>query len=472
MNLVSLDFVLFFAVFLFAAMGLRDRPALFKPVVLAASILFYAFAGLGALLVLVGWGLIVHGCTRGVDPQSSKAAKGLRLAAALVLGLGALALYKYYDFFYSLFDPVTAKAGFPDLLPQLDLVMPVGVSFFIFQGISHLVDVHRGTIPPPKRLVDTLAHTTFFLTLLSGPILRRAEFDAQFETPTAPDREELALGFVRILAGLFKKLVVSSWLLDHATAGVFESPEAYSSAGAALGALGYSAQILCDFSGYTDIVLGLGILAGFRLPENFNRPYAAESLVDFWRRWHMSFSFWIRDYLYFGLGGSRRGKLRTYANLFLAMLLGGLWHGAGLNFLAWGFLHGLGLAATHLWRDRFAKPRNPVGLPLRAIKRGLVFAFVTLAWIPFGAPSADSALTLVGRMASFDGGGKSPRLLALVVVLAVLALEQVRFNWKKAAATGLARLPIPIWAAIVGIVAAIIVKMGPDGLPPFIYFRF
>ena len=265
----------------------------------------------------------------------------------------------------------------------------------------------------------------FFPTLLSGPILRASQFIPQLSNPV-PAWDDSRQAFWLIILGLFKKIVLSSYLSEHATRQLFSSPESFSSLGALVGVMAYSAQIYCDFSGYSDLAQGLAGLLGLRVPDNFRKPYAARNLRQFWQGWHVSLSTWLRDYLYIPLGGSRTSAARRNVNLMVTMGLGGLWHGASLTFLAWGLLHGLGLVVTHAFAGRPASGEPAVSAPAwRAKARdaaawAATFGFVTLAWVFFASPDFQTALDVLGRIVSCTAQGTGPGLVLTAMVVGVI----------------------------------------------------
>ena len=286
-------------------------------------------------------------------------------------------------------------------LPLLQILLPVGISFYTFMGISYIVDVYRRQLEPAGWL-DTFLYLSFFPHLVAGPIVRGAELFPQFAKRRDPKHVDFSRAAYLIFAGLFKKVVLSSYLATTIVDPVFGDPGAHSSSEILVAVYGYAVQIYADFSGYTDIAIGIALLLGFEFPQNFDRPYTARSLQDFWRRWHMTLSRWLRDYLYIPLGGSRRGKLRTYLNIFITMLLGGLWHGAAWNFVVWGGIQGAGQVIGHARRDRRAERGlpEPEDTPRRrAVERFVTFHIVCLGWIFFRAGS------IGGAFAHAEGAG-------------------------------------------------------------------
>jgi len=311
----------------------------------------------------------------------------------------------------------------------------------------------------------------FFPTVLSGPILRARDFVPQISAP--PAWTDANQAFWLIVVGLFKKVALSSYLSEHVTRQLFSAPEEFSSLGALVGALAYSAQIYCDFSGYSDLAQGLAGLLGLRVPDNFNQPYKALNLRQFWQGWHISLSTWLRDYLYIPLGGSRCSASRRNFNLLATMGLGGFWHGASLTFLAWGLLHGAGLVAAHGLSGRIGA--NLAGWRARlrdACFWAGTFGFVTLAWVFFASPDFETAAQVLGRIASFDRTGTGPTATLAAITFGVIGFQALRLDWLRSCPAFVARMPAPAQAAVFGVLGALIVRMGPDGMLPFIYFSF
>ena len=310
----------------------------------------------GELRLLQLVGLAVHLPARGLDPlepahgrPGSPGGGPARQKTLLWLAVGGnlavLGYFKYYDFFVSSTENLATLVGLDIPLDVRTVILPVGISFYTFMGISYIVDVYRGDTEPTT-LEKFAVYLSFFPHLVAGPIVRPNELIPQIETPRSPRRVDTSRAFYLIAAGLFKKVVISSYLAGHIVDEVFANPDQYSSLEILIAIYAYAVQIYADFSGYTDIAIGIALLLGFTFPQNFDSPYAAVSIQDFWRRWHMTLSRWLRDYLYIPLGGSRRGVAITYRNLLLTMLLGGLWHGAGWTFVAWGLIHGIASAPS------------------------------------------------------------------------------------------------------------------------------
>jgi alginate O-acetyltransferase complex protein AlgI len=381
----------------------------------------------------------------------------------VALDLGILGLFKYYGFFATDVARVLDAVGLGLPLPLLNLALPVGLSFFTFQAISYVVDVHRGICERAPTL-DVAVYLWFFPHLVAGPIVRAREFLPQIARPR--DREDVAVGaaVVLIALGLVKKVVIADFLARHAVDPVFAVPEAYGAPDAWLAMYAYAAQIYCDFSGYTDIAIGLALLMGIVFPRNFHRPYAATSFREFWRRWHMTLSRYLRDFLYIPLGGNRGGRLRTARNLMLTMVLGGLWHGAAWGFVLWGALHGAFLAGERLLRGRVRIPRW--------LAWALVLQLVVLAWIPFRAPDLHLAGTFASRLvapgpATLWAPGV---VVALAAVFGLQLLPERPLDALRARVETLS--PVALGTALAFVVAVVAATVPANAVPPFIYFQF
>jgi alginate O-acetyltransferase complex protein AlgI len=491
MGLVSLDFAIFLLVVLLLNWVLRPAKMLYRWFLLAACYVFYGSLSLQFLLLLVHFSVWTWLLGLGIGVVSRSWVRRGLLSAHVTIAIGGLVFFKYYDLFYESLSPVLAHLGIGNCLPDLDLALPVGISFFTFQGLSYAIDVFRDPQRAVRNPLDVFIFVAFFPTILCGPIMRCADFVPQIGNMRI-DRNSSSRAFVLIVTGLAKKLVVSSYLFEHVVQPVFESPGDFSSVSAAIGALGYSIQILCDFSGYTDLVTGVALLMGYTIPLNFNSPYSARNLREFWHRWHMSLSFWLRDYLYVPLGGNRHGLIRKYLNIMITMTLGGLWHGAHWNFLVWGCFHGAGLVVSHLFADLSRKGAagrvgmavpGPSGPGLRLSKVVLdavswltTFSFVTVGWVFFGTRSLEQATMLLRRIFVFDGVGKSFTHYVTAIVVAIIAVvlmnEVLRVNAGNALKRAILGLPPAFQVALLSLLIGVLLRLAPNGVPHFIYYQF
>ncbi|HEN20623.1 MAG TPA: MBOAT family protein, partial [Desulfobacteraceae bacterium] len=326
-----------------------------------------------------------------------KIVRKLFVIISLLVNLGMLSYFKYTGFFTGIVNDI-----FNTDLPVIDwfaalsnfyfgtgfnienIVLPVGISFFTFQTISYTLDVYRGKTKPVRNILDFGFYVSFFPQLVAGPIVRASEFIPQLYAPFRLSAREWSHALFLIMGGLIKKIIISDFISVNFVDRVFDTPLLYSGLENMLAVYGYGLQIYCDFSGYTDIAIGLALMLGYRLPVNFNSPYKARNISDFWRRWHISLSRWLKDYLYISLGGNRKGRLKTYVNLMITMLLGGLWHGAAWRFVIWGGLHSLGLVINKLWMKIFPRRRSP-GRVKTFLSVFITFNFVTFCWVFFRA---------------------------------------------------------------------------------------
>jgi alginate O-acetyltransferase complex protein AlgI len=450
----TVQFGLFFAVVLPLSWALMARPGLWKPFIVAASYVFYAAASWRFCLLLAGVTVGNQLAARAINRTRDERARGW------ILGV---AVFKYYGFFVGDLDRALGVAHLSLPLPLLTIALPVGVSFFTFQAISYVVDVKRRLVEPASAL-DVAVYLSFFPHLVAGPIVRAREFLPQLATPRDPGRVAVSSGIALIALGLVKKVVIADFLARSIVDPVFAVPQAYAAPDALLAAYAYAAQIYCDFSGYTDMAIGLALLMGYVFPQNFRSPYRATGFRDFWRRWHMTLSRFLRDYLYIPLGGSRGSRLMTYRNLMLTMVLGGLWHGAAWTFVAWGAFHGAGLVAEHAIGGRL---RAPLWL-----KWLVTFHLVVFGWILFRSQTLGLAATLIGRL--FVPGPATlwtwPVVAAVVVVIGLQLMPGQRLERFEIA---LGRLrPAVLGAGLAVLIAFVGATVSGQGVAPFIYFRF
>lgn len=466
----TLDFALFFLAVFTVAWALRDRLEARKALLLGASYFFYGYWDWRFCLLLLGSSLVNYAAGRLLDGGAAPQRRRLVLGIAVTLNLGVLGLFKYYGFFIESLNDLMYAVGLERELPFLSIILPVGISFFTFQGISYVVDVYRGDVRASRSPLDLLLYISFFPQLVAGPIVRASVFLPQIEARPRADRVLVSFGLLLILVGLFKKVVVANYLATEMVDMVFLDPVFFGPVDLMLATYGYAVQIYCDFSAYSDIAIGVAALLGFRFQKNFDQPYRAQSLRDFWRRWHISLSTWLRDYLYIPLGGARAGRWKTYRNLMLTMFLGGIWHGAAWTFVIWGLLHGIGLAVERAlgWaREEVVRP-----LWRRAVSIIIVFHFVCLTWIFFRA--SDFAIAW-DYLASF-GNWDAPVIYATPFILTLLAVGMAMHftphDLLDRIERRLRRLPIAVQGALIGLGIVAIDAMGPDGVAPFIYFQF
>ena len=471
MTFNSLQYALFLPLVLvvYWMLGRRAQNVL----LLVASYVFYGafdWRFLGLLMVST---LTDYGVGRLLEVTEDDRRRKRIFLVSLAVNLGILGFFKYFDFFITDGARLLSGLGIDVSPPVLRILLPVGISFYTFHGISYAFDVYRRHIEPTRSLLDFAVFVAFFPQLVAGPIGR-----AQLQLPqfgrerTRPAWPEVRAAAALILLGLFKKVAIADMLAPYAN-DAFSSPGTTSSLGLLVGVWAFAFQIYGDFSGYSDIARGSSALLGITLPVNFNQPYLSRSVTEFWRRWHISLSNWLRDYLYVPLGGNRRGGLVTYRNLLLTMLIGGLWHGAALTFVVWGGLHGLYLAGERRFtRAAEEDVSRPWSLRRDLLRTFVTFQLVCLAWVFFRAESVSGALAYLGRIARLQSGvtDRSGLVMLAVAAAAVLLLDHAQhrardhtpmLRWNPAArglAYGLMIVPIVVFSG---------------GTPvPFIYFNF
>jgi D-alanyl-lipoteichoic acid acyltransferase DltB (MBOAT superfamily) len=468
----TLAYAIFFGVVFVVSWLIAGHTRLRLWFLLLASYYFYAqwdwrFLGLIFASSTVDW--LLGNAIAGASTQQRRKRW---LALTVVMNLGVLGLFKYFDFGVAEMSALLRSLGFNPPEIALRLTLPIGISFFTFESMSYVIDVYRRELPPHKSYVEYLAFVAFFPHLVAGPIVRPRDLLPQLAAPARFEPELASRALLLIALGLFKKVAIGDYLALNLVDRVFDAPLQYSALECYVALLGYSVQIYCDFSGYTDIAIGSAALLGVRFPPNFKSPYKAHNIVDFWRRWHISLSTWLRDYLYIPLGGNRYGRARTYFNLVVTMLLGGLWHGANLTFVVWGGLHGLLLAATRAFQElrgrRASVPRGPVRVALVL----LTFHVVALGWLFFRAKSLDHALLMLGRLATFSTfhPNLDPRVLGVLAV--GLVSHYVPERWYERVMRGFVDLPAALQAAVLVVVSLSVREMASLEAVPFVYFQF
>ena len=457
----TLDFVLFFTAVLGLNLALFAWNGWRKGMLLAASYWFYAVWDVRFLALMTG--VIVLAWLGGLPGR--RKAKALR--ALCIAGLlGCLAFFKYFNFFLLSFSNLLGDAGLSRDFSWAQVVLPVGISFYVFQGISYIVDCARGDCAERRNPFDVALYVSFFPQLVAGPIVRAADFLPQLDRPERPDAAMRGMAVALILAGTVKKLVIANYIAVLLVDPVYTDPASQAAPQALAAILGYAVQIYCDFSGYSDIAIGVALLLGYRFNANFNQPYRAASFREFWQRWHISLSTWIRDYLYIPLGGSKGGKGRQAVTLLVVMGLAGLWHGAAWTFVLWGLAHGALVAVERLTGQHRATRA-------RGLRIAVVFALVTLLWLPFRAHDMDQVgqmLAALTRPAS--DYAVSLHGFALLLIAAGLALNALPLRWFTRSGQALARVAPEVQALALAAGLIFCFAMAQEGVAPFIYFQF
>jgi alginate O-acetyltransferase complex protein AlgI len=439
MVFTSFVFVKFFLIVLAVLAICRTRWQR-QLAILLASIVFYGYWNRWYLLLLAAPSVIDYVCALRISETEDAARRKFWLVCSVVSNLGLLGYFKYANFFAQNFAKLAGKE-----IPVLAVVLPVGISFYTFKTMSYTIDVYRRHIAPCRSWWKYAMFVTYFPELVAGPIVRASVFLPQMTRSLRPSWPRAYVGLQLVALGFTKKLLIADVLAPFVEA-IFAHPSVYASSTVWSAVIAYSLQIYCDFSGYSDIAIGVSRIIGFDLPENFNMPYSATSITEFWRRWHITLSQWLRDYLYIPLGGNRKGKIRTYVNLTITMLLGGLWHGASWTFVAWGALHGLALAAHKLWLDSSQKKTRKV--PAVA-GWAMTYIYVCFCWVLFRAPDFHSATVIMRKMVGINSSGVQYVYLWLYLFLPFVVLAHLiggYANRSVGEAGGRRKVYAPAWA--------------------------
>lgn len=442
-----------------------------------------------------GWwfGLLVFTATsdfligRAIGRTRSLTGRKWWVTLSLCVNLGMLGYFKYFNFLRDVAENLAHELGYQlgnttlqsiNYAP-LDIFLPVGISFFTFQSISYVIDVYRRKIQPLNRWIDYVFYVSFFPQLVAGPIVRAIDFIPQIYRRPSLTRTEAGEGLFLILCGLFKKTVISDYISLNFVDRVFDAPLLYTGVENLMAVYGYALQIYCDFSGYSDMAIGIALWLGFRFHMNFNSPYQSATITEFWRRWHISLSTWLKDYLYISLGGNRKGRFRTYVNLLVTMLLGGLWHGASVSFILWGALHGVALAVHKFLVSQFGfKQVGAQMTPFHRVIGVLVtFHLVCFGWILFRADSMQT----VGEMLSQIGGHFHPEVFlqfvdgyrgVFILMVTGYVLHFMPNGAEDALRGVVTRSPLVVQALILTAAVFVVVQFKSAGVQPFIYFQF
>ncbi len=466
-------FIWFFAFFIIIYSSVaHHRNARILTFVIFSLYFFYKACGWFVGLVLfsaVADFILSNTIYKTKDPGRKK----LLLIISIVLNLGLLFYFKYTNFFIQLINDFSSGNIRP-----LNLILPVGISFYTFENLSYTVDVYRGHFKPVTRFIDYLYFLSFFPKLMMGPIVRAADFLPQLDKPYFVSKKDFAAGFYLIFSGLFKKIVISDFIQTNLVGYIFDDPSKHVGLECLMGVYGYALVIYCDFSGYSDMAIGIAKWCGFEIPPNFLSPYQSSSITEFWRRWHISLSSWLRDYLYIPLGGNRKGKVRTYINLFITMLLGGFWHGASWNFIIWGGLHGAALSVDKA--KLFVAKKLKVNTQQWALKLlGILvtFHFVCFCWIFFKAATLQDAKAMISQIFSNFDAGVWKEFFAnyhnvIYIMLLGFVLHFIPHTVEEKIKTALSKAPLVLYVIIALIMIGLFmqIKTSEPVMPVYLQF--
>ncbi len=466
---------LLFGLFICVVLGLYYLPLSWrvrKGILLLASLSFYG-AWRPEYLLLIGFSTVVDWwVARAMWSSKTMRARRLFLLISLCSNLGLLAFFKYGNFIVNNINGLSDVLGSGALVNMPDILLPVGISFYTFQTLSYTLDIYRGEMKPWGSFLDFALFVTFFPQLVAGPIVRAQSFQPQCEQPRKVHGRTFLWGWVLFILGLFQKVVLSDTLLAPVVDLVYQPSLSPGFLDSWMGTLAFSGQIYFDFAGYSICAIGVAMMLGFELPDNFRSPYASRGFSDFWRRWHISLSSWLRDYLYISLGGNRCSSARVKFNLFMTMLLGGLWHGASWNFVLWGALHGFFLIGERLLQPTLKTQQWSRSLLGKVVGWGITYALVCIAWVPFRARSFGETFEIYKGMVGLSSStliGPRDFLLAGCVVCAMLVAQ----NYTRHRTLEEVAAKVPVWFLVLILVGMILLTLTNIGTArAFIYFQF
>ena len=464
----SFDFFIFFTLVLIINWILKKWSILWRIFLLLVSYYFYSFFDLKFLSLLIIISFVNYFLIKAltIDPKWKK----FYLSSSIIFNLIILGIFKYYDFFRVSFSYLFSRIGLPFTFPLLEIILPIGLSFYIFRAISYDVDVYLGKTNSAS-ILNLFLYLAFFPHLLSGPITRSDEFLLQLQRRGMNKIENPEENLTLILSGLFKKLFIATYLSLYITDDIFAVPENHSFLLILLAVFAYSLVIYFDFSGYSEMAVGFAGLLGLKIPRNFNAPYLSLNVREFWKKWHITLSSWVKDYIYIPLGGNRKGKIRKYLNLMIAMILIGFWHGANFHFIIWGILMGIGLVVYHFWHD-FMHLKPKLTKTSKFISWFVTFNFISFSWIFFRAENMERAKSFLKTLFSFQKIFEPFKLYAFFLFLfgfLFIIFEKKIFRFFVSIQK---KMPIFIWIPFILLIFLLIYKLKPDIIPGFIYFNF
>lgn len=437
--------------------------------VVCFSLYFYYKSSGWFFLMLIATSLIDWSLSHVIYKVQKRGWKLTVMWMSVLISLSILGYFKYANFFLWNWNRMVEGNFQP-----LDIILPVGISFYTFQSISYVVDVYKGRIAPTRSWLDYLFFLSFFPALVAGPIVRADYFLPQIENNRKPTKSNIWGGLWLVIIGIIKKAVIADYIAQYNDL-IFDEPSLYTGVQTLMGVLGYTMQIYCDFSGYSDMAIGIALIMGFKLGLNFDSPYQSKNLTEFWRRWHISLSSWLRDYVYIPLGGNRKGTLRTYINNFLTMLIGGLWHGAAWKFVFWGAMHGVGLAVHKAFKPLLNK--IPDVFPVKFISWALTFVYVSLLWVFFRAADFEQSILIIRNIFVDFQFAQIPQFCMVrsewcIMMLAIIVFHFVPQRWADMVRFAYVRSYWIVRLVIFLVVVQLVIEYMSEEVAPFIYFQF
>lgn len=466
-------FLILFTAFIFIYELLRNYPTAKMVATIAFSLYFYYKSSAECCFILLGICLCDYILGNLLGRVREHNLRKCIVALNVVLNIGMLIYFKYFNLLASTWASMWGQD-----FDILDIVLPAGISFITFRSISYIVDVYRGQMEPERNLLYYTFSLTFFPPLLAGPVVRAKDLLPQVNQNPVASPSMISEGFFLIMIGLFKKVIIADYLSGNFVNRIFENPTLYSGFENLIGCIGFTIQIYCDFSGYSDMAIGLALLMGYRFKQNFNAPFKSQNPSEFWRRWHISLSTWLRDYLYIPLGGNRQGKARTYLNNFITMVLGGIWHGAGWMYLMWGAYQGVLLAIHKAIKSSWKTPEFIKGSsPARIFNIALTFTLTVVGFTIFRASSPQNLSEIIGQIFSNFHGDIAPQFISaysliVVAMLIALVMHFLPGHWTESVKNVYAELPLIGQGLILAAVIFFVIQARSSDLVPFIYLQY
>lgn len=466
-------FLWLFIFFLLIYQAVRRYATAKKIVTILFSLFFYYKSSAECCFILLGICLSDYLLARWLFATSGNTKRRFIVALNVVVNLGLLIYFKYFNLLLETAASITGRD-----FDALDIILPAGISFFTFRSISYIVDVYRGKLEPERNFLNYTFALTFFPPLLAGPVVRAVDILPQIRENRPATRAMVSEGMVLIMCGLIKKVMIADYISGNFVNRVFDNPMLYSGVENLLAWFGFTLQLYCDFSGYSDMAIGLALLLGYRFNQNFNAPFKAQNPSEFWRRWHISLSTWLRDYLYIPLGGNRYGKFRTYFNNIMTMVLGGLWHGSGWMYLLWGAYHGILLAIHKAFKGVWNIPSAWIGKrPIRVANIFVTLCLVVFGFVFFRSPSLDSWSQMMQQVFTNFHADILPQFVAgypmiVVAIIAGYAIHYIPTRYNQLVINGYGKCPAIVQGIILAIVLFLVIQARSSELVPFIYLSY
>lgn len=462
-------FWVLFIIFLPIYAMLKNHRTKMMVFVVAFSLYFYYKSSGIFFLLLVGTSVFDWSLSRILVKQKKKSLRRLCMFLSIIASLGILCYFKYSNFILWNWAQIVNGNFQP-----LDIILPVGISFYTFQSISYIIDVYKERVKPTDSWLEYAFFLSFFPALVAGPIVRADKFLPQIKENRSATRDEVWLGLWMIILGVIKKAIIADYISQYNDL-IFLMPDSYNGAESLMGVIGYTMQIYCDFSGYSDMAIGIAMIMGYKLPANFNFPYKSKNIGEFWHRWHISLSSWLRDYVYIPLGGNRKGAKRTYLNNMATMLIGGLWHGASWKFIFWGGMHGVGLAVQKMFKP--VTSRLPDKWIIKAVSWAMTISFVVLLWVFFRAESWGEACYIIKNIFTNFDADYLPvfldvRLVWCIFIGLLIVAHSLPARWWERLGDGFVRMPWILKLVVFIVVIQLVLQFRGESVSPFIYFQF